>query len=273
MIYKLIQPAPKLRPYIRDYVLLDFLLDPGSPTPVKPFPAHTDQTLVFYLSKKLIARDPETGQQQHFDLMAINGIQTKRLNFHLPNEYRMLAVDFQQGFLTKFLRMPLPELTDVRIDAEALLNPGISYLYERMLNSTGAVEMVSHLEDYLWDRINQIKMDWQPLDRVNHIMTQPNSFTVNQLADMACLSLSQFERRFILQTGTTPKYFARISRFNNAYNLKEADPGISWLGVALKTGYQDYQHMVKDFKAFAGELPQALLAAQAKAPEKMLSAS
>jgi AraC-like DNA-binding protein len=271
MIYKLIQPALKLRPYLRDYVLLDFLLDPASSTPITPFPAHIDHSLVFYLSKKLIARDPETGQQQHFDRMAINGIQTKRLNFHLPNEYRMLAVDFQQGFLTKFLRMPLPELTDVRIDAEALLSPGISDLYERMLNSKDVAEMVLHLEDYLWQRIGQIKMDWHPLDRVNHFMTQPNSFAINQLADMACLSLSQFERRFMQQTGTTPKYFARISRFNNAYNLKEADPGISWLGVALKTGYQDYQHMVKDFKAFAGELPQALLEAQAKAPEKILA--
>jgi transcriptional regulator GlxA family with amidase domain len=98
------------------------------------------------------------------------------------------------------------------------------------------------------------------------INDQTDSYGITQLAGKACLSLSQFERRFLQQTGILPKYFARANRFSQAYSLKEAEPDISWLGVALQTGYEDYQHLVRDFKVFAGALPPA----QAQSPEKIL---
>ena len=43
-------------------------------------------------------------------------------------------------------------------------------------------------------------------------------------------------------------------------------------GYQLGPGYEDYQHLVKDFKAFAGQQPQALLEAQANSPEHSLKA-
>lgn len=251
-------------------MLLDFVIDNGSPAPVKPFPAHTDHSLVFYLSDRLTAHDPLTGQIQQFARIALNGVQTRRLDFYLPNKYRMLAVNFQQGFLTRFLGMPMPEFTDCRVDAEAVLDPGIGELYERMLNLTVLEELVPQLEGYLWRKICKMKLDWYPLDRVAYLMTKPHSFSIEHLADMACLSLSQFERRFLLQAGIPPKPFTRINRFYQAYTLKEADPHLNWLGVALYTGYHDYQHLVKDFKTFAGQLPQALLTAQGQSPERIL---
>ena len=66
------------------------------------------------------------------------------------------------------------------------------------------------------------------------------------------------------------EYFSGINRFYQAYSLKERHSDLNWLGIALQTGYQDYQHMARYFKAFAGELPAALVMAQAQSPEKIL---
>ena len=90
------------------------------------------------------------------------------------------------------------------------------------------------------------------------------------MAGLACLSISQFERRFIQLTGITPKFFTRINRFYNAYQLKDQNPKMDWLRIAVETGYHDYQHLVKDFKQFSNVTPHSLLAAQAQSPERIL---
>ncbi|GAC1587515.1 MAG: hypothetical protein NVS3B25_03470 [Hymenobacter sp.] len=94
--------------------------------------------------------------------------------------------------------------------------------------------------------------------------------SLEYLARQSCLSLRQFERKFREQTGVSPKLFMRIARFNRAYALKEQAPARDWLDIALACGYADYQHMVKDFKQFAGVSPPLLVAAEARSPEHIL---
>ena len=62
--------------------------------------------------------------------------------------------------------------------------------------------------------------------------------------------------------GLAPKLYARIVRFDQAFRLKERQPGLDWLAVAVQTGYYDYRHLVRDFKEFAGVTPPQLLAAE-----------
>jgi transcriptional regulator GlxA family with amidase domain len=102
------------------------------------------------------------------------------------------------------------------------------------------------------------------------ISENPTGLSLEKMAGDACLSISQFERRFRQQMGISPKLFLRINRFYKAYQLKEQNPDKDWLSIALHTGYYDYQHLVKDFQQFSYSTPQSLLLAQANAPEKFL---
>jgi AraC-like DNA-binding protein len=120
-------------------------------------------------------------------------------------------------------------------------------------------------------RIQKLKTDFYSIDSIIKLISEnPNFLTVEKMAGEACLSISQFERKFIQLTGITPKIFARITRFNNAYQLKDKNPGSDWLSIALDAGYYDYQHLVKDFKQFAKVTPHSLLEAQAHSPERIL---
>jgi AraC-like DNA-binding protein len=53
--------------------------------------------------------------------------------------------------------------------------------------------------------------------------------------------------------------------------MKQRNPALPWLDVALETGYNDYQHMVKDFKAFGTCTPNLLTTAASVSPEQHLS--
>jgi transcriptional regulator GlxA family with amidase domain len=102
------------------------------------------------------------------------------------------------------------------------------------------------------------------------ILENPNHFNLDYIASHACLSASQFERRFVQQVGVTPKFYARMCRFHKAFKLKKRFPDIKWLDIAWKTGYTDYQHLVRDCKQFSGTTPNLLLQEENQSPAQML---
>jgi AraC-like DNA-binding protein len=57
----------------------------------------------------------------------------------------------------------------------------------------------------------------------------------------------------------SPKYFARIRRFQRVFHAMEHAGG-GWVDAAAACGYYDQAHLIRDFRAFAGEPPSHLLA-------------
>ena len=267
MIYKIIQPAIHLQHFVKDYQLLYGMFDIKGGKSVKPFPSTTQHSLVFYLRGGITAINPLTNSSEKFPTIAINGAQPSNFNFHLSGEFLMLSVNFQPGALSKFLRLHLLEFLDKRIDATAILNPGVQQVFEEMANALINEAIIEIIERYLWKRIGNLKYDFQPIDKVSLMMVNdPTSRSIKTWASYAYLSVSQFERRFIQQEGIAPKLFERINRFNKAFLLKGLSPELDWLSIAVRTGYNDYQHLAKDFKQFSGTTPNCLLEAEAKAP-------
>jgi AraC-like DNA-binding protein len=79
------------------------------------------------------------------------------------------------------------------------------------------------------------------------------------LADRLGLSPRQFERRFKQQVGIAPKLFSRLQRFQRVFQVLE-DPATNWVDTAMRCGYYDQAHLIRDFREFAGGAPTALLA-------------
>ena len=77
------------------------------------------------------------------------------------------------------------------------------------------------------------------------------NYSLEEWAAMACLSLRQFERNFIIRVGISPKLFIRIVRFEYAMKIKNSYSDKSWSEIALECGYTDSSHLLKEFKEFA----------------------
>jgi len=270
VFHKITTPSKHLQLFIKDYTFFDFVSAKDDAIPVKPFPANTEHCLVFYLRGFVKAIELAPMATNVFPKIAVNGSQVSRFDFHISDHFRLLSVQFQPGILSKFLRLPLTDFTDVRIDAEAILSAEICHVYEEMSDTEDHEKIIGIIETYLWNRLNSLPINFHPIDTVARMMTENTAgMSLEKMAGDACLSISQFERRFIQQMGISPKLFLRINRFHRAYKLKEQLPDTDWLSIALNTGYYDYQHLVKDFKQFSSSTPQSLLLAQANAPEKL----
>ncbi|AMJ66000.1 AraC family transcriptional regulator [Hymenobacter sp. PAMC 26628] len=271
MIYQFIQPAPALRPYIRQYQLFHFTFDRHAPIPVKSYPACPEEGFSFFLRGRLQTECPELGTTETCARAAIFGLPDYRQNFRVPDDFMLLHAWFQPGALFKFLRIPMPELLHQAIDAEAVWGSEIRSLTEQLANTASYAELPRILDQFFWQKARQLVREDHPLDHIGQrLLAQPGSFELSQLAATACLSPRAFERRFEQQVGVTPKYFARICRFWMAIKHKESDSAIDWLSLALHHGYSDYQHLAKDFRQFAGVTPSLLLQQVAQDPEHLL---
>ncbi len=81
---------------------------------------------------------------------------------------------------------------------------------------------------------------------------------VGAAAALLGASPRQLERRFKTRVGMSPKHFARIRRFQRVFPTIERGGG--WVDAAAACGYYDQAHLIRDFRAFAGEAPSHLLA-------------
>lgn len=273
MICKKILPSPALRDYIREYLTIHLVFeDKVVPPPAKAYPANPEEGIRFLVRGTLFSEDPETGTLEKRPTISIFGQPKSRQNLYVSREYLMIHVRFQPGSLFKLLRLPMTELFHRNFDAELILGREITEIQEQLAACVHYGAMLSILNNYFESKVLHLRNNIQPIDKVALlILKNPQEFNLEKTAKDACLSYRQFEKRFAQLIGITPKYYARICRFYQAYELKEIQPKLDWLSVAIRTGYNDYQHLVKDFKQFAGSTPNALLKDALSNPERQVN--
>lgn len=272
MIYRCCQPSTHLRDFIRDYLLIHFDFNNLESIPVKPYPVCPKQGIIFYIKGSVVSSSPETGALEKRPQTVIFGQPLMRQNLHLPKDYLAISVRFQPGALFKFLKVPMSEFLQKNEDAELVLGHEARELNDQLANAGSYENILSSLEDFLWKKIQRLKVNIHPVDKIGQlILNCPQQFSLDKFAREACLSASQLERRFVQQTGVPPKFYARVCRFYQAYIMKQRNPVLPWLDIAWETGYNDYQHMVKDFKAFSDCTPNQLILEASVSPEQHLS--
>jgi AraC-like DNA-binding protein len=272
MICKRLQPSLELRDYIKEYLTIHLVFENTSvPIPAKAYPVNPEEGIRFLVRGSLFSESPELGTAEKRPTVSIFGQPNSRQNLFVSHEYLMIHVRFQPGGLFKLLRIPMTELVHQNFDAELIIGKEIKEVQEQLAEAGNYDFMLTILNNYFQNKVKQIRNISQPIDKIGQmILENPQRFNLEKTASQACLSVRQFEKRFTQQIGITPKYYARICRFNQAYELKELQPKLDWLSVAIQTGYNDYQHLVKDFKQFAGTTPNALIQESLNNPERIL---
>lgn len=271
MIYKRIQPGIPVRDYIKEYMLVHLIFDLKDASPVKIYPTNPEEGISFRIRGTLTAENPELNRLERRAQTYIFGQPDGRQNYHTSHDFMLAHVRFHPGSLYRLLRIPMNELVNQNIDAHLIMGNEIHEVEDRLACAVSYDEIPKILDAYFTQKINRLYKRIEPVDRIGRlIMADPQGFNLKKTANAACLSNRQFERRFMLQVGVTPKYFARICRFYQAYLLYEEQPQLGWYHIALQSGYTDYQHLAKDFKHFSGTTPTQLLLQCSNNPEERL---
>ncbi len=153
-------------------------------------------------------------------------------------------------------------------DAEIFFGNEVRLISEQLEEAKNAEEMVRIVETFL---LNKYAIESNPIDALaTRVLSDPTSFSLDRMANEACLSTRQFYRNFVQRIGISPKFFSRLSRFNHAYQYKLAHSDVSWSSIAQEFSYTDYHHLEKEFKSFLGVTPTEWINIEHKAPERIL---
>jgi len=224
--------------------------------PFKPLPPRAEHCLSFYPRDTETVEYVNSGQKITNLKTVLIGQQNEVSNRFVGKDFLVFQVVFRPGALYRLTGIPSYQLNNCYFDAETVFTKDIKEVNDKLNDAAGFNEMVAVVELFLLKQINRGVKEFHRLDHVsNLILNAGKNLTIEWLAKESCLSVRQYERKFIERMGIAPRYFSKIVRFENAFRIKNKQPHLDWLSIAVQCNYHDYQHLVKDYKQFTNQTP------------------
>jgi len=90
---------------------------------------------------------------------------------------------------------------------------------------------------------------------IHHIIQHKGQITVTDICKEYNITERTFERKFIAETGLSPKQFAKIIQFAQSLEQITVKDFTKLTDVVYANGYADQSHFIRVFKAFTGKTP------------------
>jgi AraC-like DNA-binding protein len=267
MILKEFPASPATRGVVRVYRIVQFNLDRVQAAAIKPYTPRPEHCLQFFIRDREVAQYPDGAR--HEATCVLTGLHDFTIHRIIPKDFLFLQVAFEPTALHRLTGMPLTRLQNQYLDATAILGTEVLRITEQLSEAASYQAMVGIVDAYIARLFAHARAE-RGFDLALRQLRDTPRASIDSIARQGSLSLRQFERRCREQTGMSPKGYARMARFDRAFHTKLSHPELDWLAIAVHYGYADYQHMVRDFKAFTGQSPPRALAMQMSAPEQLL---
>ena len=246
-------PDARLRAFVRSYVQRDSgATDEGI---VEPVVARLGTMLEFQFDRPFEVPIYGTSRCLTSPAIAVIGPMTRRTYRLLIRDHvQALTILFQpHGFFATF-GIPTSLFVNVGIEGHAVLGHTVTMLFEQLGSVRAFDERVRLLDRFLLRSLSSGK----PLADIHRALVRLAApgppIKILDLALAAGVTTRQLERKALDYVGVPPKLVVRIARFQQALRMKTTHP-TSWSQVAHALDYHDQMHMIRDFRAFAGEAP------------------
>jgi AraC-like DNA-binding protein len=251
MPVRVFHPCPALHDFVSSYTVASVA---SNQTWVRRQPAYPQQYLVFYPhDPQLHSNDGNSFQPLSKELLI--GPFTQPVYLVCSPSQLVIIVLLQAGALHRLTRLPLYEILNQPLDGINGFGSEMRKVNDQLSEMRTSEQMIKLLDAFLLKKVQHIK-ETLPIDHTfNLLIAAPNQYNITQLANLACISLRQFERQFLERIGTNPTTFIRQARFAKALRLKRSRPNLSWTAVAYECGYFDQMHLIRDFKQFTSATP------------------
>ncbi|MCI0714532.1 MAG: helix-turn-helix domain-containing protein [Chloroflexi bacterium] len=184
------------------------------------------------------------------------GIETGKSVRLLENQGRVFGVKFKPGAFYAFFNAPVSNLTNRSLPLSDVFGPPARKLEREILVLDDDSANIEMMEDFLCERLPDHDRTVEEINGMIDCIIQDKSLTsVNQLAQRSGMSKRTIQRIFKRYVGVSPKWV--IQRFRLHEVADELDSGVvdDWSAFALRLGYTDQAHFIKDFKAVVGQTP------------------
>ncbi len=170
-----------------------------------------------------------------------------------------LGVRFSPAGANAFFGLPVNELMNAVAPLDALSGRLAREVSSRVDPEWTVLEKVAALEEILFRRLGGLGApDPVVAAAAGWLSDDFGADCIADVADRLGISQRTLERKFLRIIGFSPKQFARVSRFQAVYREVEFARTADWADCAVRFGYHDQSHLIRDFREFAGTSPDRL---------------
>ncbi|CAN5506675.1 response regulator transcription factor [soil metagenome] len=253
MAYLKFHPAPALQQYVMFYYILEYehILEKSL---ILHSPPKGLGGMVINFSDPYYTTN-KNGEWEKVSDHFIAGQFTENYTLQLQGKVGMVGVVFFPNAIPNLLNIPMSEFTDQRIDISLVLGENSNILTEQIISAETHEGRIEILEQYLLDIFCKSNASIDIVDyALSMIMKNNGNISIEDLSDHLCISMRHFRRRFTEKIGLSPKFYARIKRFNHIMHLSETSPA-NWADLVFRGGYYDQAHFIHDFHSLSGKSP------------------
>lgn len=269
MLLKDFIPSPAVSDYVQLYRIVHFIFGINEQVPFKAYPPRPEHCLAFYPYDTERVEYANCEKKIHSIPVVMYGQQLEVTNRFVGRNFLVFQILFHPGAFYRLTGIPAYELNNEYIDAEQIFSSQLRLVNEQLFHAADYAAMIQVANRFVLQLAKNVKKQEHAIDKVSRLLLLNNEhFSLDQLAKQSFLCTKQFERKFKERTGINPKLFARVTRFDKAFRLKNLYPYYDWLRIAMECNYHDYQHLVRDYKDFTNMTPTAFHEIESKAPER-----
>lgn len=190
----------------------------------------------------------------------VSGMHRNHLSISAHENSEMFVIQFKAFGAYPFLQQPMDELADRVIPGENIPKCDLYATRERLYAASTSIEKFAVADEWLEANFDPDMMASQSLvDVVEKLQAEPAS-KLNEVVASFDGTQKHLISQFKKYIGITPKQYQRVLRFNDIFVQIQGDQFLSWSDIALRCGYSDQSHFIREFKKYSGFVPESFLA-------------
>lgn len=191
----------------------------------------------------------------------IMGPHKKAVLYKYEEEISIIGVRLYPSALKKLFNISAIELSDEPKLLESFLGNEANVLLRKIEDTESITHKLTIVESWLTSRLPEHASEPDSMHQfVLRIYKTKGIEPLESICNYSYNEYKKLQRVFSKELGITPKFFARMVRFEAVHNEIMALKKIDWLTLVHTYGFHDQSHLIKEFKFFTGETPKDFLA-------------
>ena len=186
----------------------------------------------------------------------VHGPGREVFSHRLEGRVQGLGVRFRPGCFRAFLDGPVSDIADSAVPLTDVFGTKALEAAESVRTAAGDAQMVGAIDNLLMANPVLLRPAAQEAAAaVESIARDPGITRVAQLCADTGLTTRSVQRLFAEHVGCPPKWAIRIYRLNDAAHRITTEGPVDYAGLAVRLGYSDQSHFIRDFRTVTGQSP------------------
>ncbi len=217
----------------------------------------TRTEVLFCLGDRHWLRDRgDAARDRVFSTSFVSGLQRSPLHVASPPDSAMAGVRLRPEGVAAFLRDTPSAIAGAVVELDSILGPEVENLRAQIVTSRDLRRRTLLLAAAVARHLEPSAALSPAVDFVlEALLASRGGAPIRDLVRASGYSHRWVTERFRSEVGLAPKAFARVARFESAFERLNQLTTVRWAEFALDFGYADQAHLVHDFNELAGASP------------------